>query len=197
MPKLGMEEIRREQVIAATTRCIVKKGMAGLSIKDIAAEAGISTGIIYHYFKNKEEILLHVIRAAFQQSHQAVMETVEPLKSPRDKLLRHIENINDVPKTNSAFYALLLNYLGQTGSNEQVNTIIRKFFKNLRSYVRTYLMQDVDDKAFPTDRTEHLAAIVIALGMGLGIMWTVDPDAFNLDEIGETYKEVIRKFVES
>ena len=196
MPKVGMEEIRRDQVIAATTRCIVKKGMVNLSVKDIAAEAGVSTGIIYHYFKNKEEILMHVIKAAFQQSHQAVMETVEPLDSPRDKLLTHIENINAVAKHNSAFYALLLNYLGQTGSNAQVNAIVSKFFRNLRSYVDNYITDGVNRERFSAERSKNLPAIVIALGMGLGIMWTVDPGAFDLDDMGHTYKEVIRKFIE-
>jgi len=197
MPKVGMEEIRRDQVIAATTRCIVQKGIVNLSVKDIASEAGVSTGIIYHYFKNKEEILMHVIKAAFQQSHQVVMDTVEPLESPRDKLIKHIENINDVAKDNSQFYALLLNYLGQTGSKEQVNAIVKKFFKNLRSYVNRYLTEGVNRKMFPAERTKDLPAIVIALGMGLGIMWTVDPEAFDLNEMGKTYQEVIRKFIES
>jgi len=197
MPKVGMEEIRRDQVIAATTRCIVKNGMVNLSVKNIAAEAGVSTGIIYHYFKNKEDILMHVIKAAFQQSHQAVMDTVEPLNEPHDKLMKHIENINDVAKNNSDFYGLILNYLGQTSSNEQVNVIVQKFFRNLRSYVNNYLEEGVNRKTFTAGSVKNLPAIVIALGMGLGIMWTVDPEAFDLDEMGETYKDVIRKFVES
>ena len=196
MPKVGMEEIRREQVIAATTRCIVNKGMVNLSVKDIAAEAGVSTGIIYHYFKNKEEILMHVIKAAFQQSHQAVMDTVEPLDSPRDKLFKHIENINAVAKHNSEFYKLFLNYLGQTGSNEQVGAVVKKFFKNLRAYVQKYLTEGVNREIFPSKTAKDLPAIIIALGMGLGIMWTVDQEAFDLDEMSETYKEVIGKFIE-
>jgi hypothetical protein len=74
---------------------------------------------------------------------------------------------------------------------------VKKFFKNLRSYVNRYLTEGVNRKMFPAERTKDLPAIVIALGMGLGIMWTVDPEAFDLNEIGKTYQEVIRKFIES
>ena len=61
MPKIGMEEIRKDQVIKATERCIVEKGYSNMSVKDISAEASVSTGIIYHYFNNKEDLLLQVI----------------------------------------------------------------------------------------------------------------------------------------
>jgi len=196
MPKVGMEEIRREQVIAATTRCIVKKGVVNLSIKNIAAEAGVSTGIIYHYFKNKEEILIQVIKTTFWQSHSAVMETVEPLSSSKEKLFRHIENINAVPKANPDFYTVLLNYLGQAGSNDQVNAILTKFFTNLISYVEGYLNTGAKEKEFAIPIHHHLPKIVIALGMGLGIMWSIDNDLFDLDEMGETFKDLVQKFIE-
>ena len=93
MPKKDIKELRKEQVIGATTRCIVEKGLANMSMKDIAKEANVSTGIIYHYFKNKEDLLLQVIKRAFQKSHEQVMETVETLSSPVEKLERHLENI--------------------------------------------------------------------------------------------------------
>ena len=108
MPKLGMELIRKEQVIKATERCIIEKGLSNMSIKDIASKANVSTGIIYHYFKNKEDLLLQVIKESFGKSHKKVMETVEPLNSFSDKLNKHIENINAVPKENPDFYSVLL-----------------------------------------------------------------------------------------
>ena len=94
MPKIGMEQIRKDEVIAATKRCLVKTGFTRLTVKAIAEEAGLSTGIIYHYFKNKEDLLLSVIREAFAQSHEKVMREVEPLTSKRDKLFKHMENIH-------------------------------------------------------------------------------------------------------
>ncbi len=89
MPKVGMREIRQEQVIEATKRCIVKKGLSNMSIEDIAEEAEISSGVIYHYFKNKEEVLLKVLKKSFQQSHEHVMKSVEPLFNPKEKLFKH------------------------------------------------------------------------------------------------------------
>lgn len=196
MPKLGMKEIRREEVIEATKRCLARKGSVNLSIKSIAKEAGLSTGIIYHYFENKEELLLKVIKEAFASSHQDVMEAVEPLDSPREKLFRHIDSINSVPTHNPDFYTVLLNYLGQAPANPELQRIIEKFFANLRTYVGRYLGQGVAAGQFDPDKVKDLPVLVIALGMGLGIMWSLDKKSFDIDQLNESCKEMIAKFIE-
>jgi AcrR family transcriptional regulator len=50
-------EDRREQIMEAALRVFAKKGFAGASNKDIAEEAGITPGLIYHYFESKEGLL--------------------------------------------------------------------------------------------------------------------------------------------
>jgi AcrR family transcriptional regulator len=65
-------EDRREQIIDAAMQAFAQKGFFGATNKDIAREAGITPGLIYHYFKNKEALLwtiveerspLHMIRS--------------------------------------------------------------------------------------------------------------------------------------
>ena len=191
MPKLGMELIRKEQVIKATQRCIIEKGLSNMTVKDIALKANVSTGIIYHYFKNKEDLLLQVIKESFGKSHEKVMETVEPLNSFSDKLNKHIENINAVPKENPDFYSVLLNYLGQAKNNPEVNAIIAKFFKNLRAYINQYMKEGIEEGKVDPDKAKLLSAIIIGMGMGIGIQWTIDPTSFDLDDIGEIYKALV------
>jgi AcrR family transcriptional regulator len=53
-------ENRREQIMEAALRVFAKKGFAGASNKDIAEEAGITPGLIYHYFESKEALLMAI-----------------------------------------------------------------------------------------------------------------------------------------
>ncbi len=197
MPKIGMREVRRKQVIEAAERCLMAKGFLHMSVKDIAAEAHVSTGIIYHYFKNKEDLLLQVIRESFRKSHERVMQTVEPLSGFEEKLLKHIENINAVPKDNPEFYTVLLNYLGQSKSDPEINRIIASFFKNLRAYVEFYLQKGIAENGVDLVKARHLPAILIGLGMGLGIQWTIDPVSFNVEEMEESFKMFFRSYLSS
>ncbi|MFZ5643235.1 MAG: TetR/AcrR family transcriptional regulator [Bacillota bacterium] len=195
MPKIGMEEIRKEQVIKATERCIVEKGFSNMSVKDISAEASVSTGIIYHYFKNKEDLLLQVIKESFRKSHEKVMETVEPLNDFEEKLLKHIENINRVPMDNPDFYTVILNYLGQAKNNPEINGIIAKFFGNLRSYIAQYIKEGIELGRLKPEKAKHLPALTIALGMGIGMQWIIDPESFDIVDIEKSYKEMIESYI--
>lgn len=68
MPKVNEEYLdqRRQQIIDAAFRCFARKGFHQTTMRDIYAEAGLSAGAIYHYFKSKEEI----IKASFIFDYQ-------------------------------------------------------------------------------------------------------------------------------
>jgi AcrR family transcriptional regulator len=55
-PRRQQAEERREQILDAALRVFSVKGFAGASIRDIAREAGITEGLIYHYFESKEQL---------------------------------------------------------------------------------------------------------------------------------------------
>jgi AcrR family transcriptional regulator len=52
-----MSEIRRAEISQALYRCIVKRGYSNTTVRDIAKEAGMRSGLIHHYFTSKDEIL--------------------------------------------------------------------------------------------------------------------------------------------
>lgn len=81
----GFEEKRR-QILAAATRVFAKKGYTGTRVGDIATEAGIAYGLIYHYFKNKEDIL----NSLFQRTWSVTLKVIDQIDHQggtlRDKL---------------------------------------------------------------------------------------------------------------
>lgn len=58
MREKTVRDVRREEIIAAARDLFSRKGYHGTSVPDIARAAGISTGLIYYIFPNKENILL-------------------------------------------------------------------------------------------------------------------------------------------
>lgn len=68
--KVQYEEMRqksREAIIAAALNLFVTNGYHATSISMIAKEAGIATGLMYHYFKSKEELLVYIMEGHLQQ----------------------------------------------------------------------------------------------------------------------------------
>lgn len=65
-------EAQRGRILAAAQRCFVAHGFHAASISEIAAEAGISQGLIYRYFANKRAMILALIERQLGQDQQAI-----------------------------------------------------------------------------------------------------------------------------
>jgi TetR/AcrR family transcriptional repressor of bet genes len=87
MPKLGMEEIRRRQLIEATIASIHEVGFAESSLSRISAKAGVSTGIVHHYFEDKAELLESTLRALGTRLRLSVVRRLGTARTPTERLL--------------------------------------------------------------------------------------------------------------
>ena len=57
MPKVVDHEKRREEIAEATWRVIERAGTEGANMREIAREAGQTTGVVTHYFRDKRELM--------------------------------------------------------------------------------------------------------------------------------------------
>ena len=81
MPKLGMGPVRREQICRAAASVISEQGFAGTTMRMVAEQAGVSTGMLNHYFANRMEMLeetLVFVSQRQQARERAAIEGIEP-----------------------------------------------------------------------------------------------------------------------
>jgi TetR/AcrR family fatty acid metabolism transcriptional regulator len=69
-------EDRRRQIRKAATKVFARKGFHATRIADIASEAGVAYGLVYHYFKNKEQILASI----FEDNWQFFVKAIDGMK---------------------------------------------------------------------------------------------------------------------
>lgn len=102
MPKVGMQPIRRSQLIAATLQAVDQVGLNDASIAYIARLAGVSNGIISHYFSDKNGLLEATMRHLMQSLSQAVQARREQLTedTPREHLRAMIDGNFDDSQVN-------------------------------------------------------------------------------------------------
>jgi AcrR family transcriptional regulator len=85
-------EDKRRQLLDAAVRVFARKGFHASRVGDIAEEAGVAHGLLYHYFKSKDEVL----EAVFHENWsllQLRIATVEETDEPAADQLRHIAAI--------------------------------------------------------------------------------------------------------
>ena len=66
------ENNKQEKILAAASEIIADRGLQKATITEIASKAGVVDSIIYHYFKNKEDLLFCALDAHVQSSIEAI-----------------------------------------------------------------------------------------------------------------------------
>jgi TetR/AcrR family transcriptional regulator, fatty acid metabolism regulator protein len=83
------QEEKRRRILEAAVRAFARKGYHACRVGEIASEAGVAYGLVYHYFTSKDEILETIFRETWTQMLTAI-ETVEEDGVPAAEQLRKV-----------------------------------------------------------------------------------------------------------
>ncbi|MCQ6559481.1 TetR/AcrR family transcriptional regulator [Paenibacillus mendelii] len=88
----ALREKRKLQIIRAAADMLLERGLA-IEIRDVALKAGLGYGTVYHYYKNKHELLDDLLWHAFGAAQEAVEAELSPgmnrSSATKDKLERY------------------------------------------------------------------------------------------------------------
>ena len=77
----------RQKVLEAAKSLFMQRGYEGATMRDIAAEAGLSTGALFANFTDKADLFNEVILADFETQHEKITEALAGAKSVKDKIV--------------------------------------------------------------------------------------------------------------
>lgn len=110
MPKLGMEPVRRAQLIVATIRCIHEEGIARSSVQRISKRAGLSPGIVTHYFDSKDALLIATLRKLNKDLSTEFVRHLRQAKTGRERLHAYsnaqFSDVQFIPSVITTWFAL-------------------------------------------------------------------------------------------
>jgi AcrR family transcriptional regulator len=93
MPKLGMGPIRREQICRAAAKVISEQGFAGTTMRMVAEEAGVSTGMLNHYFANRMEMLEETLLFVSQRQQEREAKAIEGIEPGEARLRALVRSV--------------------------------------------------------------------------------------------------------
>lgn len=84
---LGLVQRRRQQIVDAAVELFSRKGFEATTVGEIAAAAGISTGLIYHYARTKEDVLFLVLLTVLDSYRTELPPAMAAFEEPVDRLV--------------------------------------------------------------------------------------------------------------
>jgi TetR/AcrR family transcriptional repressor of bet genes len=179
MPKLGMQPIRRKQLIHATLEAVDQVGMSDASISMIARLAGVSNGIIAHYFQDKNGLLEATMRHLMKALNQAVRIRREALTddNPRAHLKAIIEGNFDDSQVNGPAMKTWLAFWACSMHQPSLHRLQRindhRLYSNLCCEFRRVL---------PKEQARSAARGMAALIDGLWLRGALAGDDFDIEQ---------------
>lgn len=187
-------EDRREQIIEAAMRAFAQKGFARTSNRDVAREAGITTGLIYYYFENKEALLSAVLE---KYSPVQIVTQISPemLELPPETFLPLVLKRAFAVVESEAFVGVIRLVLPEIMHNAQLVPITAGFLQRVVDFLEHYLKRQVASGRLRSNLNQELAFQTLMCSiMGFALRRQILHDAsvqqYTHDEIVQTLVEV-------
>ncbi|WP_238342866.1 TetR/AcrR family transcriptional regulator [Nocardioides cynanchi] len=169
--------LRREQLLEMGVRLLATRSLDELSIDHLAEEAGVSRGLLYHYFGGKQEFREAVCRRA---ADELVARTAPPADGePADRLLASVAAYLDYVIGNRQGYVSLVR--GAAGGN----AALRQVYDDARAALTDRIFTtDARGEVVPdTPAARLLVRGWAALAEELVLTWIAEPGEVSRDEL--------------
>jgi AcrR family transcriptional regulator len=174
MPKVVDVEQRRAELAAAVARVIARSGIEGATMRQVAAEAGWTTGTLVHYFTNKRELLQFTLCESLEQRRAQRFDRAG--LGPREAIRQTLLSALPITEESRLHWIVTVAFTAQAHSDSDLSTTQRDAYREFRAYLAELIR---DDEPSSTDHSALLEAErLIALVDGVALQALFDPDSW-------------------
>jgi AcrR family transcriptional regulator len=181
----------RDYLLSAAERVFAERGFHAATLDEVAAAAGFTKGAVYSNFKNKEDLFLALIEAAYTKEMAALMQTLESSEIPPQARLGDFVGLiraetDRAPENWGALYLEFTLYaLRNPTARERLNELERLDIDAIADIISSHGQREIAS-------AERSARIIVALFRGISLMRALDPDAAGEDLLEEAIAFVTR-----
>ncbi|TYS47776.1 TetR/AcrR family transcriptional regulator [Bacillus infantis] len=192
MPKIVDHEQRKKRIVQATWQVILDKGVEGASVRNIAAEAGVSLGALRHYFSTQDELLVYAMKLVNENVINRVSEIALKDLSPREKVYEVLLEIVPTTDEKMAEMEVWFAFVAYSRQKEE--------FRILRQGIYTGIVQMMDflkSHGELKDGQEHdlETEMLYSFIDGLALHSMLEPERLKPDRIEKTLRRYLDRIL--
>lgn len=140
MPKLIDHDRRREEIAEATWRVILSAGISAVSIRDVAAEAGVSTGSLRHVFPSKTDLLVHAMQLVDQRARARIERHLDD-PDIRSMVMAVLQELLPLDEQRRAEMQVNIALMAEAPGNPRIAEVRDETYQVLRAACLSMLMR--------------------------------------------------------
>lgn len=185
-----MAKYSKEYIVDLALKVISERGIEKATLREIAKEGGVSTGAIYNYFKNKEELLYEVMDSRLRVSSEVASDENLHKKSKEEIIDQIMSSIMDrfekTAENKIQFYLLKKAIKGDEYLKNGFETKYDSWTNQIKKVLK-HLYDANDD-----EKLDSMAMFLLGAIDGLIMRHTLNADVINVEMIGKIYDMIFR-----
>ncbi len=184
----------RTALLEAAADVYARRGFAGATLDEVAAEAGFTKGAVYAHFGSKDNLLLALLEEHLAGQLVEQLELFDRQRATWERPLagsaRWMEGLGEDPDRFRLFVELWTRAQRDGQMRERLATALEQ----LRVMFAGFAAASAEDAGLDTPQgaPEQFANVMLGLGLGIGMLSLIDPDAISPTLLGGTISVLIR-----
>jgi len=173
----------RQRILDGAARAFSLSGFQGTSVPEIAAEVGVSVGLLYRYFPSKADLFTAICLSEMESEIAALTRQLSEIANPTERLRQGVEYyLRQMQRNHGA--GVILGALAEAPANEEVRRVMRIRGTTIRDFVRGYLRDGVSAGELPAETPiEEFTAAIAMLLDGVVTAWAVSGPELDLPSV--------------
>ena len=184
---------QRERIITVASRLMSQNGYRGASLQEIADLVGIHKTTIFHYFENKQELLLSVLKVGIEDNTKnldliVADEKLSPEEKLRQAIFRHVDSlVKHIHNVN--VYHSEIRFLSAKNRGKYIQA--RKYYASCFEKIIDEI-KDTDSRYFRGLDTKIVTFGILGMCNWVG-KWFKGSGPFNTKDVAEIFYKMIRQ----
>jgi TetR/AcrR family acrAB operon transcriptional repressor len=182
-------EITKHNLLAAGLEVFSRKGYKATRVEDIARQANVSTGAIYHHFSGKSGLYIALVEKSSGKANQLAQEIIADGGSPATILRRLLVRLFEFIEEDNEYRAVIELSLNKIEFSPELSIITEQTLEGRRQLAQFFsnlIKEGIAAGEFHREVSPEDAALTLVGFMnGMGLIWVQDPEHFSIKERAE------------
>ena len=171
-----LEGEKAQRIVEAMRASVGKRGAAGSTFDVVAREAGVSRGLLHYYFGSKERLMVEVVRSDCEARVAALEERLATATSA-DEFVAFLVQTLEAFLSDEPSQAVLYEMLSASRRSDEIRVELAELYRRWRGQLAAALTEKQREGVVKLDaEPEDVAALLFALGDGMGLQVISDPE---------------------
>jgi AcrR family transcriptional regulator len=189
MGRKSISHIRKPEILKNTYKVVEEEGFMGMTIGKVASRMGVNSGLLIHYFKSKEGLIMEMVDYLYDQSLNRYREELNKLRTPEERVEDLLDILFDpsgvLPQLDGVFWSCYAMGFRNDQIKEKIQGLMTKFIEfgmaEIETWEKNGLVKVADKK--------KASATIVALSEGFDILRHTLDDMATLTEISLFMKQ--------